>query len=104
MGGLKEGSIDNPKECKKIIEKVIKLVQNCGADEALVKTLPQILRRKPEERGNFDEMALQQLDSYIMDHLVLLSNKIEAADKIIGGRVIKPSMQHWLSKSVCSKN
>eukprot|EP00746_Dinoflagellata_sp_MGD_P160244 gnl/MRDRNA2_/MRDRNA2_86859_c0_seq1.p1 gnl/MRDRNA2_/MRDRNA2_86859_c0~~gnl/MRDRNA2_/MRDRNA2_86859_c0_seq1.p1 ORF type:complete len:418 (+),score=146.42 gnl/MRDRNA2_/MRDRNA2_86859_c0_seq1:113-1366(+) len=79
--GLKEGSIENPKECKKHIEKVTKLVQSRGADEALVKTLPQILRRKPEERGNFDEMALQQLDECMKDHLHSLASKLDDAEK-----------------------
>jgi hypothetical protein len=91
--GLKAAKYENPKDLRKHIAVVTERLQSLEAEEALVKTLPQILRRKPEERGNFDEMALQQLDSYIMDHLVLLSNKIEAADKIIGEHAV--SVTAW---------
>jgi hypothetical protein len=81
--GLKAGTYENPKDVKKHIATVTGRLQSLGAEEALVKTLPQILRRKPEERGNFDEMALQQLDSHIAEHLSTLISKIEVTDKII---------------------
>jgi len=80
---LKEGSIDNPKEFKKHITAVTALFQSLGAEEALVKTIPQILRRTPEDRSNFDEMALQQLDRYMKDHLDALSSKLDAADQTL---------------------
>jgi len=81
--GLKEGIYENPKELKKHITAVSELLVSLGIEEALVKTLPQILRRKPLERGSFDDMALQQLDSYLNDHLSSLGSKIEAADVIV---------------------
>jgi len=81
---LKEGSIENPKELKKQIGAVTALFQSLGAEEALVKTLPQILRRKPEERGSFDEMALHQLEQYMTNHLDSLTTQLEAADKTVG--------------------
>lgn len=83
IGGLKAGTYENPKDLKKHIAAVTERLQSLEAEEALVKTLPQILRRKPEERGSFDEMALQQLDSYIVEHLSTLNSKIEATDTII---------------------
>jgi chromosome segregation ATPase len=80
---LKEGSIENPKELKKQIASVTALFQSFGAEEALVKTLPQILRRKAEERGGFDEMALKQLDLYMTNHLESLSTQLEASDATV---------------------
>jgi len=81
--GLKEGIYEIPKEMKQHITEVCALFESLGAEEALVKTLPQILRRKPEERGSFDDMALQQLDLYLNSHLSSLSSNIEAADATV---------------------
>lgn len=86
--GLKASKYENPKDLKKHIAAVTERLQSLEAEEALVKTLPQILRRKPEERGNFDEMALQQLDSYMKDHLVSLTSKIEDADKTLAEHAV----------------
>lgn len=83
LHGLKEGIYENPKELKKHISAVSELLDSLGTEEGLMKTLPQILRKKPSERGSFDEMALQQLDSYVNDHLSSLRCKIEAADGIV---------------------
>jgi hypothetical protein len=80
---LKEGSIENPKELKKQIASVTALFESFGAEEALVKTLPQILRRKAEERGGFDAMALKQLDLYMTNHLESLSTQLEASDATV---------------------
>lgn len=81
--GLKAGSYENPKELKAHVASVTELIVNFGAEEAFVKTLPKILRSKPEERGSFDEIALQQLDTYVATHLSSLSSKIEDANKIV---------------------
>jgi len=81
--GLKAGSYDNPKDLKTHLASVTALIANFGAEEAFVKTLPKILRIKPEERGSFDEVALQQLDSYMATHLSSLSSKIEDANKTV---------------------
>jgi len=81
--GLKEGIYENPKELKMHITTVTALFDGLGVEEALLKTLPQILRRKPEERGGFDEVALQQLDVYMSNHLSSQSSQIEEAGKIV---------------------
>jgi hypothetical protein len=81
--GLKEGSYDDTKELKKHITAVTALLRSLGAEDALVKTLPQILRCKPEERGSFDVITLQQLDSYMKAHLEYLHRNLEGTDKII---------------------
>lgn len=81
--GLKEGVYENPKDMKKHIADVSAVLKDLGAEEALVKTLPQIFNRKPSERGGFDEIALQQLDSQMDNHLSSLNSKIEAADAIV---------------------
>jgi len=83
LKGLKEGIYENPKELKKHITAIGALFEGLGAEEALLKTLPQILRRQPSERGSFDEMALQQLDTYLDNHLSSLNSQIEAADAIV---------------------
>jgi len=83
--GLKEGIYENPKELKKHISDVCELFAGLGAEEALVKTLPQVFRRDATERGSFDDMALQQLDLYMSNHLSSLSSKIEAADAVVAG-------------------
>jgi len=88
INGLKEGIYENPKEVKKHITDVCVLFESLGAEEALVKTLPQILRRKPEERGSFDDMALQQLGVYLNNHLSSLSSNIEAADAIVAEHAV----------------
>jgi len=75
----KEGTAESPKESKKHIIAITSFFKGIGAEEALVKVLPQILGRKPEERGSFDEIALQQLDSYLDNHLSLIVSRIEAA-------------------------
>eukprot|EP00746_Dinoflagellata_sp_MGD_P161119 gnl/MRDRNA2_/MRDRNA2_88159_c0_seq1.p1 gnl/MRDRNA2_/MRDRNA2_88159_c0~~gnl/MRDRNA2_/MRDRNA2_88159_c0_seq1.p1 ORF type:complete len:434 (+),score=140.08 gnl/MRDRNA2_/MRDRNA2_88159_c0_seq1:80-1381(+) len=93
IGGLKAGAYENPKDLKKNIAAVTERLQSLEVEEALVKTLPQILRRKPEERGSFDEMALQQLDSYVADHFSTLNSKIEATDKIIAEHAV--SVTAW---------
>jgi chromosome segregation ATPase len=77
--GLKEGIYENPKELKKHIMAASVFFEGLGAEEALVKTLPQLLRSKPSERGSFDGIALQQLDSYMDSHLSSLTSKIETA-------------------------
>jgi len=83
IAGLKESKYENAKDVRKHIAEIAARLQNLGAEEALVKTLPQILRSKPGERGTFDEMALQQLDWFMKDHLGSLSSESEAADKIL---------------------
>jgi hypothetical protein len=85
---LKEGVYENPKEVKSHISAVIALIEGLGAEEALTKSLPQVLRRKPEERGSFDEMALQQVDVYMSNHLTSLSSKIEDAVKIVDEQTV----------------
>jgi len=85
---LKQGLFENPKELKGHITDVCMLFESLGTEEGLVKTLPQILRRKPEERGSFDELALQQLDVYLNNHLSAVSDKIEAADAIVADHAV----------------
>lgn len=81
--GLKEGIFENPKELKSNIKAVCELLGSLGAEEGLMKTLPQILRCKPSERGSFDEVALQTLDWCLSNHLSTLSGNVEAADAIV---------------------
>jgi len=76
---LKDGSIENPKELKKQLTTITSFLKTLEVEEALVKTLPQILGRAPADRGNFDEIALQQLNSYLDSHFNILSNRIETA-------------------------
>jgi len=76
---LKDGSCEDPKELKRNLAAVTSLFKGMAADEGFTKVLPQVLGRKPSERGSFDELALQQLDSYVENHLSSLGSKIEAA-------------------------
>jgi hypothetical protein len=83
INGLKEGRFENPKDVKTNIKTVTALFESLEVEEALVKTLPQILRSRPEDRGSFDVRALEQLDVYMNDHLSSLSSKIEDANKTV---------------------
>lgn len=76
---LKEGSCDIPKDVKKHLASVTSLFKTLEVEEALVKTLPQVFGRKPEERGSFDEVSVKQMDEYIANHLTALDSKIDAA-------------------------
>lgn len=81
--GLKEGIYETPKELKAHIAAVTACFEGIGVEEALIKTLPKILRSKPEERGGFDEVALNQLDVYMTNHLSSQTSQIEEASKIV---------------------
>merc|ERR1719272_2888891 len=88
LKALKEGSCENPKELKKHISAISALFNRLGAEEALVKALPQVLVRKPAERGSFDEIALQQLDSNFEKHLRGLQSKIDFAGVDVDEHVV----------------
>ena len=80
---MKEGRFENPKELKKYIADVTALFKVLGAEEALVKTLPQVFNRKPSERGGFDEIALQSFDLHMETYFSSLISNIEAADAMV---------------------
>lgn len=76
---LKDGSCDTPKEVKKHLGAITALFKTLEVEEALVKTLPQVLCINPAERGSFDMISLKQMEDYLAKHLASLDEKVEAA-------------------------
>lgn len=77
---LKEGTCcDNTKELKQHLAAITSFFKKVDVEEALIKAIPRIYCRKPEERGSFDQIASAQLDLYVEKHLNDLEGKIQAA-------------------------
>eukprot|EP00746_Dinoflagellata_sp_MGD_P167912 gnl/MRDRNA2_/MRDRNA2_98898_c0_seq1.p1 gnl/MRDRNA2_/MRDRNA2_98898_c0~~gnl/MRDRNA2_/MRDRNA2_98898_c0_seq1.p1 ORF type:complete len:420 (-),score=134.88 gnl/MRDRNA2_/MRDRNA2_98898_c0_seq1:73-1248(-) len=76
---MKEGSCELPKESKMHLAAITSLFKALGVEDALVKTIPTVLCRKPSERGSFDEISVKQLETHLENHLADLAGKIEAA-------------------------
>jgi len=76
---MKEGSCEVPKESKMHLASITSLFKSLGVEDALVKTIPTVLCRKPSERGSFDEISVKQLEEHLVNHLADLAGKIEAA-------------------------
>merc|ERR1739848_281945 len=72
------GTSQDPKDTKKQLAAVTALFKTLDVEEALVKALPQVLGRKPEDRGGFDDLSLKHMEENFDNHLTALSGKIEA--------------------------
>lgn len=81
LKSLKEGScFENDKDVKKHVGKVASVLKDIDVEVALLKSLPQALGSKPEERGSFDQLAIQQIEENIATFVETLGEKIKAAE------------------------
>jgi hypothetical protein len=79
---LKEGSCyENPKDVKKHLGLLTTLLKGIDVEVALIKSLPGALGQQPSERGNFDEVAIKQVEEKLDAHIAELEEKVAAAQK-----------------------
>lgn len=65
-------------EAKKHCDEVLKLLARCTIDESLSKSLPSCCQKAPADRGDFDKMALEQVQKTLEDKINELASKVEA--------------------------
>jgi len=67
-------------EAKKHCDEVLKLLKsfNCSVDESLSMSLPSCCSKAPAERGDFDRMALDEVEKTLQDKDTALTAEIEA--------------------------
>eukprot|EP00930_Biecheleria_cincta_P001020 TRINITY_DN102191_c0_g1_i1.p2 TRINITY_DN102191_c0_g1~~TRINITY_DN102191_c0_g1_i1.p2 ORF type:complete len:380 (+),score=153.58 TRINITY_DN102191_c0_g1_i1:78-1217(+) len=75
---LKEGAIEESAR-KKAIADVTKLGKEFVFDNALLTSLPSALSKKPEERGSFDGLVVNQLEKALTENAEKLAATLEAA-------------------------
>lgn len=75
---LRDGLLEG-REVKQHIGKLKEFFQSIGVDNSLIMAYPSALSKKPEERGDFDAMVLQQLEEFVVNALTELEAKLAAA-------------------------
>jgi len=75
---LKEGAIEEGAR-KKAIADVTKLGKEFVFDNALLTSLPSALSKKPEDRGSFDGLVVNQLEKALTENAEKLAATLEAA-------------------------
>lgn len=77
---LKKGEWENPKDKRKLEGKytdtVEKLLEKCGADESLCYCIASALSRKPDERGPFDNKAVDAAGKKMTAHIAELDQRL----------------------------
>merc|ERR1719265_2142249 len=61
MKSLKDEFCENPKELKKHLSDIAHFLRSIDTEDALIKTVPQIFGRKPEERGDLTRLLCRRL-------------------------------------------
>merc|ERR1719450_1579070 len=77
---LRDGLLEG-REVKQHIGKLKEFFQSIGVDNSLIMAYPSALSKKPEERGDFDAMVLQQLEEFVVNALTELETKLAAANE-----------------------
>jgi len=82
---------DAAKQC----QAVLKLLKDCVIDESLSKSLPSCCAKAPAERGDFDKMALEQVEKTLKDKASTLSAKLEegAAAKVERAKAVEEAQK-----------
>eukprot|EP00746_Dinoflagellata_sp_MGD_P162237 gnl/MRDRNA2_/MRDRNA2_89699_c0_seq1.p1 gnl/MRDRNA2_/MRDRNA2_89699_c0~~gnl/MRDRNA2_/MRDRNA2_89699_c0_seq1.p1 ORF type:complete len:390 (-),score=138.53 gnl/MRDRNA2_/MRDRNA2_89699_c0_seq1:115-1284(-) len=87
---LKEGVGENAKETKKNIGSIVSVLKELEVEEALIKSLPQALATSQADRGHFDGIALQQVETTFDGHSKHLEDKVaDAQSKVDEQEVAK---------------
>lgn len=80
---LKEGTCENPKDAKKHCATIISLLKSLEVEEGLIKSLPQALGQKPADRGNFDHLTIEQVETTLDRHIACIKEKVTAEENMI---------------------
>jgi DNA repair exonuclease SbcCD ATPase subunit len=80
---LKEGACDDPKDTKKNIASIVSVLKDIQVEEALIKSLPQALSHSPADRGHFDQLTVQQVETTLDDHIKTFEEKVAASQLMI---------------------
>jgi len=78
---LKSGTVpeaDVQKRCRSLMEELKQLE---GFDEAMLMVLESSLTKDPSVRGDFDHMAIEQLDKYMAKHMLPLDETLHAGEE-----------------------
>lgn len=75
---LKSGEGD-----KKLLTPLSKLLKELKAEGSLVNALGSTFAKKPEDRGQFDNMVVQQLDGLLTSHIEGLNGFLDNFEKIL---------------------
>jgi len=77
---LKDGSWENPRAQKQKLAALKSYVQkNLSQDKSVLDSMSTVFSKKPEERGGFDTMVVDQLSNSLAQHLEALGEKRNAA-------------------------
>jgi len=68
-------------EAHKILKGFLPLVRTLDLEESLLKALPTSCAKKPSERGNFDQMVVQELDRVLTEKVDAMSREIEKREQ-----------------------
>jgi len=77
---LKDGSWENPRAQKQKLAALKSYVQkNLSQDKSVLDSMSTVFSKKPEERGSFDNMVVDQLANSLAQHLEALGEKRNTA-------------------------
>lgn len=71
----------NVGEARQILKGFLPLVRTLDLEESLLKALPTTCAKKPSERGNFDQLVMQQLDHVLTEKVAAMSREIEKREQ-----------------------
>jgi len=61
---------------------VASLLQSIGTDASMLGALPLALKKKVDERGQFDEMVVEQCETALQNHLAALNDRINNGESM----------------------
>lgn len=83
--------------------KVSEQLKSASADVSLQNATPPALQKKPEERGTFDVMAIEQVERLLQDHKVVLEERLQSRDDLKAERVSVVDSAHATMQSTIAK-
>lgn len=78
---LKTGEYTGKFPSKKLGE-VTSILETIGTDASMIGALPLAMKKKGEDRGNFDEMVVSQCESCLQAHLKALNERVNSGDSL----------------------
>merc|ERR1712224_867634 len=89
---LKAAEFNSSKDQRENLAKLVKILKDLSLDTSLCKAIPDALKKKPADRGTFDNMVVSQVDDSLKAKLDVLEGELSNGEAL---KVEKQSaMQH----------
>merc|ERR1712224_1096577 len=73
---LKAAEFNSSKDQRENLAKLVKILKNLSLDSSLLKAIPDALKKKPADRGTFDNMVVSQVDDALKAKLAVLEGEL----------------------------